>query len=429
MKRSTALKTLALTAAVTITLAACSGADGGQSGAGSGEQTASADPADVEGTVTFWTYPIGNTGEGNWWGPHVEAFNKVYPNVEVEVVVQPWTNREDTLVTSIAGGQSPDVVYFNPDFIPSFAEEDVLAPVDDLVNADVFVPASLEAMTWEDTLYSVPLLMQIQTSYCNTEVLAAAGVETCPTTWDELEAAGPAVKEAGFYLTEYTAALGMTLNHTFYAYLWQAGGEVLSEDMQSSTFNGPEGLKALEFIKKMVDEGWVPEQPLTVNDPFEQTAAGRAEVAYMMGSNLVATREVVDPEIIEVAPPLSDVEQVSTGSVGGLSIFNTTESPEAAEAWVRYLTDPEFMAPFLEETGYLPPRTDITGLFADDPQTAGGMEYLDTVRVGVMHPDARQIIDTISPHIQSALLGQAEPQAALDAAAAEVDELLARGGN
>ena len=110
-------------------------------------------------------------------------------------------------------------------------------------------------------------------------------------------------------------------------------------------------------------------------------------------------------------------------------MLNTAESPEAALAWVEYVTGPEFAETFLTETGYLPPRTDVTGLFADDPQTAGGLEYLDTIRVGVMHPNARQLIDTISPHIQSALLGKAEPQAALDAAAAEVDEILARSGS
>ncbi|MPV36454.1 extracellular solute-binding protein [Georgenia subflava] len=430
MKRLTAVKSLSVAAALTITLAACSGADGDEGAEeNGGDQAASADPADVEGSVTFWSYPIGVTGEGNWWGEHVDAFNEIYPNVDVEVVIQPWTNREETLVTSIAGGQAPDVVYFNPDFIPKFAEEGVLTPMDEVADLDAFVPSSLDAMTWDDTVYSVPLLMQIQTSYCNTEVLAAAGVEKCPTTWDELAEAGPAVKEAGHYLTEYTAALGMTLNHTFYAYLWQAGGEVLSEDNTEATFNGPEGLEALEFIKQMVDEGWVPEQALTVNDPFEQTAAGREEVAYMMGANLTTTREVVNPDVIEVVPPMTGKEQVSTGSVGGLSIFNTAESPEAAEAWVEYVTGAEFMKTFIEETGYLPPRTDVTGLFEDDPQIAGGLEYLDTVRVGVMHPSARQLIDTISPHIQAVLLGQVEPQAGLDAAAAEVDEILARSGS
>lgn len=423
MKRRTAT-TLSTAAVLALALGACAGADGTDDA-----PAASADPAEVEGSVTFWTYPIGTTGEGDWWGPHVEAFNETYPNVDVEVIVQPWTNREETLVTSIAGGQGPDVVYFNPDFIPKFVEEGVLMPMDDVVDPESFVPASLEAMTWEDSVYSVPLLMQIQTSYCNTEVLAAAGVEKCPTTWDELAEAGPAVKEAGFYLTEYTGALDMTLNHTFYLYLWQAGGEVLSEDMTKATFNGPEGLEALEFIKQMVDEGWVPQQALTSADPFEQTEVGKAQVAYVMGSNLTTTREVVNPDVIETVPPMTGAEQVASGSVGGLSVLNTAESPEAALAWVEYVTGQEFAETFLTETGYLPPRTDVTGLFEDDPQTAGGLEYLDTIRVGVMHPNARQLIDTISPHIQSALLGKAEPQAALDAAAAEVDEILARSGS
>ena len=113
--------------------------------------------------------------------------------------------------------------------------------------------------------------------------------------------------------------------------------------------------------------------------------------------------------------------------MGAWSIFNTTDSPEAAQAWVHYLSDSDFIADFIEASGYLPPREDIEGLFADDPQLADGMEYLDQVRTGVMHPQARELIDVIRPHIQSVLLEDTDPQAALDAAEQEVNALLERG--
>lgn len=418
MMRRSAFRLVATTAAVALVAAACSGGDqasGGDTGSG-----------DVSGTVTFWTYPIGIADTAGWWTPYVEEFTAEHPDVEVEVVMQSFSNREEALVTAISGNNAPDVVYFNPDFIPQYAEEDLLLPLDDLRDDwDDFYDSSLAAMTWDDTLYGAPLLTQIQTSYCNTEAMAAAQVETCPTTWDELRDAAPKFVDAGYYGTAYNGV--STLNHTFYIYLWQAGGEVLSEDLQSAAFNSPEGLEALEFIKEMVDSGWVPEQPLSVSVPFEQSAIGKAEVGYVPGAQLINTREVVDPAIIQTVPPMKNEEQVASGSVGAWSIFSTTDAPDAAKAWVKYLSDEEFIRAFNDETGYLPPRKSIDDLFADDPQISEGMQYLDTVRVGVMHPKARQIIDVIRPHIQSVLLEGVDPQTALDTAEQEVNDLLARG--
>ncbi len=419
MKRTVKARITAAAGSAVLLLAACGG--GGEEP----EVGVPADADDVSGSVVFWTYPLGVIDSANWWQPYVEDFQEEYPDVDVEVVMQSFSNREEALVTAIAGGNAPDVVYFNPDFIPQYAEEGLLLPLDDLRDDwDSFVDASLEAMTWDDTLYAAPLLMQMQTSYCNAEALEAADVE-CPTTWDELREAAPAFVDAGYYATEYSGVV--TLNHSFYLYLWQAGGEVLNEDLTAAAFNSPEGLEALEFIKEMVDNEWVPRQPLSVQETFEQSEAGQANVGYMMGSNLVQTRGVVDPDIIETVPPMSHAEQVASGSVGAWSIFNTTDSPEAAQAWVHYLSDAEFIEDFISESGYLPPREDIEGLFADDPQIAEGLEHLDKIRTGVMHPQAREIIDVIRPHIQSVLLEGQDPQAALDAAEQDVNALLERG--
>lgn len=421
MKRSKFITATAALGGAALLLAACGGGD-------SAAPELPDDPDDVSGHVTFWTYPLGVVDSVGWWQEYVDDFNEEYPNVEVEVVMQSFTNREEALVTAIAGQNAPDVVYFNPDFIPQYADEDLLLPLDDLRDDwDSFFDSSLESMSWEDSLYGAPLLMQMQTSYCNTEILADAGGVECPTTWDEFRDVAPAIADTGHYVTEYSGT--STLNHSFYLMLWQAGGEVLNDDLTAAAFNSPEGLEALEFIKEMVDEGWVPTQALSVSETFEQTEAGQGNVGYLMGANLTQHRTVVDPDVIETVPPMSNVERVASGSVGAWSIFNTTDSPEAAQAWVHYLSNAEFIQPFIEESGYLPPREDIDGLFADDPQIAEGMDYLDDVRTGVMHPQAREIIDTIRPTIQAVLLQGMDPQEALDTAEQDVNELLERTSN
>src|SRR5699024_8473628 len=114
-----------------------------------------------------------------------------------------------------------------------------------------------------------------------------------------------------------------------------------------------------------------------------------------------------------------------SGSVGGWSVLNRSDSPEAAQAWVKYLSEAEFSGDFItENAGYLPPREDVVDVHQHDAQMADAMDYVDDVRVGVMHPQSREIIDTVRPHIQDVPLEGADPQEALDAAAQEVNALL-----
>lgn len=377
----------------------------------------------ISGDIQMWTYPLASVNDPSWYQTHIDRFNERYPDVDVEVIVQPWSNREERIVTAITGDNAPDVIYLNPGYVANLGGQDLLLPLDDLRSDwDMFAERALEAGTQDGTLYGSPLLIEFQSSYCNTQVLAAAGVD-CPTTWDEMREVAPAVQDAGYYLTEYSGT--NTLNHTFYRYLWQAGGEVLSGDMTEAAFNGPEGLRALEFIAEMAENEWIPQELLAVEQSFEQSAVGREQVAYVMGANLHTTREVVNPDIIHTVPPMRDEEQVAVGSVGALSIFNSTDAPDAARAWVHFLTEPEFLKDFLPAAGFLSPRSDVTGLFPDDPQMAEGEEYLDLLRTDVPHAEATRIMNLVRPHLQRVLLEGADPQAALDAAADEVNGILA----
>ncbi|UNK70704.1 extracellular solute-binding protein [Microbacterium sp. H1-D42] len=411
-KATVAAGALALSSLLVLT--ACSGSEA---------PAEAANPDEVSGTVTFWPYPLGGVKDASWWQTYIDDFNETYPDVEIDLQMQAFAGREEALVTAISGGNEPDVVYFNPDFVPKYAAEDLLLPLDDLRDDwDQFHDSALQAMTYDGTLYSAPQLITAGNDFCNAVVLEAAGGVACPTTWDELLEIAPAVKESGNYVTNYYGT--GTLNSTFYKYLWQAGGEVLNEDMTEAAFNGPEGVKALEYIKTLADNEWIPREEIATIPPFEQSQQGLGKVAYNGGGNIIANRDLHGADAIETVPTMKDVEQVASGTVGGWSIFNTTDAPAAAQAWVRYLTEADFMSKLLPEANYFSPRSDLTGLYADDPIMTAGEEAIPFVRTGVASPKAREIIDLLKPHIQRVLLEGADPQEALDAAAEEVNRIL-----
>ncbi|OYN88833.1 extracellular solute-binding protein [Parenemella sanctibonifatiensis] len=369
------------------------------------------------------------TQEEAWWTPIVEEFNQQYPKVEVQVVQQPWSGREQALTTAIAGKTAPDVVYFNPDFVPRYADQDLLLDLGKAMESerDAFVPSSLEAYTYNDTLYAFPLLMTVSNPGYNVEVLEKIGLSAPPRTFDEIRAAAEACVRNDFTFAQYTAADG-SLNHTFYPFLWTAGGTPLSDDETMSAFAGPEGLKALQLLRDVADlQAWDPEGLTQPIGKFEQTKFARGTELMGLTLGIPEATKIMGEGVAKGADPFFDTEEVVFGSVGGLSIFNTTESPEASVAWVKFLTSEGPMKKFLEASNYLPPRTSLQGMWDGNEDNSFKSQFLEQVNVGVLHPKAREMMDLMRPHLQGCLLGRVEPQATLDAAAEQVDALLARG--
>jgi multiple sugar transport system substrate-binding protein len=395
-----------------------------------GNEAVPDNPADVSGKVTMWIYPIGGDLENTWWQPKVEEFKKQYSEVDVEVVVQPWANRDEQLTTAIAGNKGPDVVYLIPDQVSQYADTGALAAVDDIVadDKDDFRENALNAMTYDGKLYGVPVLMSVTTTIANKPALQAAGITEIPQTWDDLLAAAPKLKAKGYYATTYQGDPTATLNLSFYPLLWQAGGEVLSEDGKKATFNDEAGVKALEFAKKLVDGGYTPKDMLTAVLPPETSPLAQGKVGLTLtASSADLTILKLPAQNLEVAAPLKETESVGYGTVGGLSVLESSKNVQAAKAWVKWLTATEQLKEFDKARKYFSPRKSVGSLYADDPLAGAEEKYLDQMRPGVINPQARALMDLIKPHLQAALLGKADPKQALDAAAKEVDDLLARG--
>ena len=411
-----------LTLGATAMLAGCGG------GAASEAPDPDANPEDVSGKVVHWTYPMGETDQDSWWTPLIEEFNKEYPNVEVQVVQQPWQGREQALTTAITGKSAPDVVYFNPDFVPKFAAEDLLYSLDSAMESekDDFVPSSIEAYTHDGKLYGFPLVMTVSNPGYNVKLLEKLKVDKAPVTFDEIRDVAQQCVDNKLTWASYGAADG-SLNHTYYPFLWTAGGSVLNEDETKAVFNSDAGVKALTLLRELAEMKALNPQALTQpTGKFEQGKFARGTELMGLTLSIPEAQEIMGKEAVKGSPPFHDTVDTVFGSVGALSIFNTTESPEAAVAWVKFVTAKKTMEKFLRASTYLPPRLSLKDMWADDEDNSFKTQYIDHVNVGVLHPKARELMDVLRTAIQGCLLGKSEPKAALDAAAADVDALLAR---
>src|ERR1041384_2753107 len=77
--------------------------------------------SEAGGSITVRVYPLKADAEDRaFWATQVEAFKQANPDITVKIDLQPWKDRETTLVTQITGSNAPDVVYMIPDELRAF---------------------------------------------------------------------------------------------------------------------------------------------------------------------------------------------------------------------------------------------------------------------------------------------------------------------
>lgn len=413
----------AIAAASLAALTACSSEDDGDGTSNGGGPDDS-----LSGEVTMWMYPViaDEAQHRQYWDDLIAAFNEEHPDVDVNVEIYPWANRDEAITTAIASNTAPDAIYLIPDQLPGYrgAIEPIEPYLDDSYVADI-LPNVAASISGEDGLLGVPLLTSSNTLICDQQAFDAIGVSEYPSTWDDLLALAPQFAEEDIYVTNYWGSAEVTLNMTFYPLLWQAGGDVFAEDGSDVAFNSPEGVEALEFLVELAQNGWIERDLIATSPSIEQTAIAQNRVACTWQS---APMDVTDfwggEENVIVLDPLTDAETVSYGTVGTLSMFSSSDAPEATAAWLEFAASPDAVVDYVTQSNYFSPLESTGALYADDPIYGPIEETVQYVTVGPLHESSREVMGALAPEIQSALLGDKSAQQALDDAAAAARSLL-----
>jgi multiple sugar transport system substrate-binding protein len=262
-------------------------------------------------------------------------------------------------------------------------------------------------------------------------LFTAAGLDPDqpPTTWDELAATAQqcADPDQGVVGMELYTQPGEGLTWQFQVYLWQAGGDFLSEDNTAAAFNSEAGLEAVNFWKNLIDTGGSALVPWGL---FDQ---GKA-CMRMDGSWMVGVYSEQAPFDFSVAPmPIPEDGQPAT-NMGGehLVIFDGDDAKEqAAFEFLAWLTSPEVQVEWDKQTSFMPIRASVaenpdfqTWLNENQPQL---IPFVESQQYAINRPSVSvypEISDVFSAHIERALYGQSTPEDALTNAEVAVNALL-----
>ena len=252
--------TLAAVAAVALGLTACSsGSSTSTTSAPAGSGSSTVDPT-APVTITWWT---GQSAEAETILEGLaKEFTTSHPNVTIKVA--PGASTTDDLKQKIAAGfvagNYPDLSYA----FGSWATElgmsgktlDLSAAVaDPAVKWDEIPEAARKTAMVENRVIGAPALVDNLGLLYNKKVFDAAGVAypTNDWTWDDFRTAAKKLTDPTkqVFGTAFSVSGSEDTTWHFWPLLWQNGGQVLSEDQKTATFNSDAGVKALDFWKAM----------------------------------------------------------------------------------------------------------------------------------------------------------------------------------
>ncbi|MDQ3655522.1 MAG: sugar ABC transporter substrate-binding protein, partial [Chloroflexota bacterium] len=321
-----------------------------------------------------------------------DQFQELHPNITVDFEDVPAEEFTDRLTTRIAGGNPPDVAFLDQSAVVDFASRNALlelGPYADgsaAVIVDDYVPAFLEAALWEGKLYGLPYDGESTGLFYRTDLFEAAGIAGPPTTWEEFETAAQALTDTeartyGFITFATEAA------YYWYPWLWQNGGELLSEDGTQILFNSDAGKEAAEFYVRLAD--YSPADYLNSNSYDGRIAFAEGQVAmYVAGAWFAGVMQSEFPDIdgLWSAAPLPERVRCATTVAGDtLVIPASSQNHDASWKWIEFLSAPQNLALWTLGTPenpatLLPTRTSLLenpAIFQNNPILEGFAQQME----------------------------------------------------
>lgn len=385
--------------------------------------------SDDDDTLSVWLPPFAaedaEVGDLELWNEIIAPFEEEN-DVDVEVTIIPWENFEERFLTGFSSGDGPDIGYMYSEMIGDYISRGQLSTFevsDEQRETYYFNDLGI----YDDAQYGLPIVVGgARVLYYNKTLLDEAGVEA-PQTWDDLVDASLAVKAAGhtpLVMPWGEPGVGV-LAINYINFLWQAGGEIISEDGTTAAFNTPEGLEAAQLVHDLRFEHEILTDGTTAmsgTDVIEQFSTG--QVAFAFGSDADAPT-YTEAGIDLGAVVLENAERATFVATDVLVMAESSSNKELAEKLAWFLISGPSMDKFSTIAAFPPisseQTTEANPMFADLYSVD-----VDVLRQYPAVPNSANVYTSLYENLQQMMLGNKTPEQALTDAEAAANESLSR---
>lgn len=351
MKKKTSIL-LAVVLLLTGVLAACSsgGNDPKPTGAANGgtatnepkgTEQASAEPAEL----TLWTFV---QQHADFYAYMAEEWNKSNPDQPILLVTEniPYDDMHTRLLIALQTKEgAPDLVDIEQSKFPNFMKGDSvqLVELNDIVDPELpnIVKSRVDIYSKDGKYYGVDMHVGATVMYYNKELMDQAGVNPDDIKlWSDVETYGKTV-------VEKTGKPFITFEGAGNWSWWPAINQLESDQVGVNgevTVDDPRNIRAMQYFKKLVDEGIAAISPGVGHDTPEYKAymngGGAASVFMPFWFMNRFTDEMPDLKGKMVIKPMPAWDEGGNRSAGmggtGLSVTNQTKHLDLAKAFLAY---------------------------------------------------------------------------------------------
>lgn len=291
-------------------------------------------PAAAKTELVLWTSYRG--AERDTLEKVVNAYNAANADVQVNVLAVPHDAFADKITAAVPRGKGPDLFIFAQDRLGGWIEAgNTIEPLDfflDDATSGRFLPSTLDAMTYQGTVYGLPLNFKVLTLIYNKAI-----IKQPPTTSKELVAIAKQHTDAA--AGRYGLAYWYSDFYVHSGLMNAFGGGVFDGD-RNPTLDQAANVKSMELLLKWInDDKILPAEPSTalITALFN---GGKAAMIFNGPWFLGEISSDVDyglallPKIDEAG----GTPMKPWATVEGIYISATSQHKDAAFAFVQYLT-------------------------------------------------------------------------------------------
>lgn len=381
-------------------------------------------------SLDFWTISLQPTFT-NFFNGLIKAYETQNPNVTVNWTDLPYDSIQSKLITSIAGGTSPDVVNLNTELALTLAGKGALADLNKEATAaqkSIYIKTLFDSTKLGNSAYAFPWYGAPSVMIYNKDLLGKAGIKTPPATFDQMLALAKAVKDK----TKAYIYIPDSLTNIFFL----EGINILNDDGTKAAFNTPKALALVTKYKKAADQGYLPKAGWGQWDKqLQQFSTGQLAIINSGAQTLKRIKDEA-PDIyktIAVTKPMVGAAKVIQNAVMNLVVPQASAHHAEAIAFANYITNDANQLAFCKTVQIFP----STSKAAKDPFFRKNDNTLDSKALSIVADELsktadfsitstkqKAIFDAINNVVQACIQGSSDPKTALDAAEKSVNKTL-----
>ncbi len=313
--------------------------------------------------------------------------------IPVRIVNMAMADQTDNISLDGPSGTGPDVWYQAHDRVGEAVVQNLATPIEvDGEKLTGYYPDAIRGLTYNGELYGLPMIIETWALYYNKSIIPEA-----PATMEELEQLSvefndPSENKYGFLLRGDSPFFMSSIMNAYGGYFFgydETG--FIGNDVGLANEGAIEGGKV---VQSWFENGYLPQgvnQDIMVGLFSEGTVGAIGHFPFLIPT----LKEAIGDDLATAPlPKLANGERpASFIAVQSWLVSNFSEHKYWANDLALFLTSEESLSYFFEETGQLPPRTDLlnSDLVLDNEYYKGFVEQLEHSDLMPNIPEIMQI--------------------------------------